>query len=103
MRVYWRGGSSHSYITEMRASSNNHTCTASPGENSCDVSNVQCGDVYNVVVSPLTPDGSKVLFCPQRLYSGMTLGSHTDVWCWKMFTSVLLLSNYSSFLFYKFV
>ncbi|XP_073331837.1 fibronectin type III domain-containing protein 7-like [Pagrus major] len=76
LRVYWRGaGSSHSYITEMVASSNNYTCTASPGENSCDVSNVQCGDVYNVMVAPLTPEGSKVLFCPQRLYSVTCAGN----------------------------
>ncbi|KAM8745305.1 fibronectin type III domain-containing protein 7-like [Acanthopagrus schlegelii] len=76
LRVYWRtAGSSHSYITEMRASSNNYTCTASPGENSCDVSNIQCGDVYNVMVSPLTPEGSKVLFCPQRLYSVTCAGN----------------------------
>nr|XP_046247873.1 fibronectin type III domain-containing protein 7-like [Scatophagus argus] len=77
LRVYWRSaGGSHSYITEMVASSNNYTCTASPGENSCDVGNVQCGDVYNVVVAPLTPEGSKVLFCPQRLYSVTCSGNN---------------------------
>uniref|UniRef100_A0A3Q3VL23 Fibronectin type-III domain-containing protein n=1 Tax=Mola mola TaxID=94237 RepID=A0A3Q3VL23_MOLML len=76
LRVYWRSaGSSHSYITELLGSSNNYTCTASPGESSCDVSNVQCGAVYNVVVAPLTTEGSKVLFCPQRLYSGGYLGT----------------------------
>ncbi|XP_071342597.1 fibronectin type III domain-containing protein 7-like isoform X1 [Trachinotus anak] len=70
LRVYWRSsGSSHGYVTEMVGSSNNYTCTASPGENSCDVGNIQCGDIYHVVVAPLTPEGSKVLFCPQRLYS----------------------------------
>ncbi|XP_044056308.1 fibronectin type III domain-containing protein 7-like [Siniperca chuatsi] len=70
LRVYWRSASSsHSYIAEMVGSSNNYTCTASPGENSCDVGNIQCGDVYNVVVAPLTAEGSKVLFCSQRLYS----------------------------------
>ncbi|XP_056233720.1 fibronectin type III domain-containing protein 7-like isoform X2 [Seriola aureovittata] len=70
LRVYWRSaGSSHGYITEMMSGSNNFTCTASPGENSCDVSNIQCGDIYHVVVAPLTPEGRKVQFCPQRLYS----------------------------------
>lgn len=88
LRVYWRSaGSSHSYITQMMGSSNNYTCTASPGESSCDVDNIQCGDVYNVVVSPLTPEGSKVLFCPQRLYSGMRAGSYSDVCWWKIFAS----------------
>lgn len=73
LRVYWRSaGSSHSYITELSSSSNNYTCSASPGENRCDVASVQCGDVYNVTVAPLTPEGTKVPFCPQRLYSGMT-------------------------------
>lgn len=80
LRVYWRStGSSHSYVTEMVGSSNNYTCTASPGENSCDFDNIQCGEVYNIVVAPLTPEGGKVLFCPQRLYSGMTVGSYSNV------------------------
>lgn len=71
LRVYWRSsGSSHSYITELLGSSNNYTCIASPGQNSCDVAEVQCGDVYNVVVAPQTPEGNKVLFCAHRLYSG---------------------------------
>ncbi|KAI3368520.1 hypothetical protein L3Q82_025527 [Scortum barcoo] len=77
LRVHWRSaGSSHSYITQMVGSSNNYTCTASPGESRCDVDNIQCGDVYNIVVAPLTPEGSRVLFCPQRLYSGMMVGSY---------------------------
>ena len=78
LRVYWRGsGSGHSYITEMMGATNNYTCTASPGENSCDIDSIQCGDVYNVVVAPLTPEGSRVLFCPQRLYSGRTVRGYS--------------------------
>ncbi|KAK5930474.1 hypothetical protein CgunFtcFv8_026703 [Champsocephalus gunnari] len=77
LRVYWRGaGSSHSYVTELVGSRNNYTCTASPGESSCDVPNIQCGDVYTVVVAPLTPEGSKVLFCAQRIYSVSCAGSN---------------------------
>ncbi|XP_059197816.1 fibronectin type III domain-containing protein 7-like [Centropristis striata] len=77
LRVYWRSaGSSHSYVTEMMGSSNNYTCSASPGESSCNVDNIQCGDVYNVVVAPFTPEGSKVQFCPQRLYSVTCSGSN---------------------------
>lgn len=77
LRVHWRSAGSTgshgspSYITEVVGSSRNYTCTAPPGENSCDVGDVRCGDIYRVVVAPLTPEGSKVLFCPQRLYSGM--------------------------------
>ncbi|CAB1419899.1 unnamed protein product [Pleuronectes platessa] len=70
MRLYWRSsGSSHSHQAEMVGGSNNYTCSASPGESSCDVGNVQCGDVYHVVVAPLAPGGSRVLFCAQRIYS----------------------------------
>ncbi|KAK5869559.1 hypothetical protein PBY51_024266 [Eleginops maclovinus] len=77
LRVYWRGsGSSHSYITEVVGNRNNYTCTSSPGESSCDVPNIQCGDVYTVVVAPLTPEGSKVLFCTQRIYSVSCAGSN---------------------------
>ncbi|XP_037530415.1 fibronectin type III domain-containing protein 7-like [Nematolebias whitei] len=76
LRVYWRStGSNHSSTAEIVGSSNNFTCTAPPGENSCDVPNIQCGDVYSVVVAPLTPEGGKVLFCPQRLYSVTCSGS----------------------------
>lgn len=76
MRVHWRSaGSSYGYIAEMRGSNNfhnNYNCSASPGESSCDISNVQCGDSYEVVVAPLTLEGHTVSFCPQRLYSGMS-------------------------------
>ncbi|XP_068599957.1 fibronectin type III domain-containing protein 7-like [Brachionichthys hirsutus] len=69
LRVYWHNaGGKHSYVTEMVSSSNNYTCTASPGENSCDVAGVQCEALYSVVVAPLTLEGPKVLFCPQRQY-----------------------------------
>lgn len=79
LRVYWRSvSSSHSYITALLGSNNNYTCTALPGKNSCDVADVQCGDVYHVVVAPLTPEGKKAPFCAHRLYSGMT--SDSDVW-----------------------
>lgn len=79
LRVYWRSfGSSHGHIMELLGSSNNYTCTAPPGQNSCDISGVQCGDVYNVLVAPLTPGGSKVQFCAHRLYSGKSGGGRTE-------------------------
>ncbi|XP_026179406.1 fibronectin type III domain-containing protein 7-like [Mastacembelus armatus] len=76
LRVYWRSSGSHSYTVEMVGSSKNYTCTAAHGDNSCDVGNVQCGDVYHVVVAPLTPEGKKVLFCPRRLYSVICSGDN---------------------------
>ncbi|MEQ2305977.1 hypothetical protein AMECASPLE_003396 [Ameca splendens] len=75
--VYWRStASSLSTIAEMAGISSNYTCTASPGKNSCVVKNIQCGGVYHVEVAPLTPEGSKVLFCPIRLYSVTCSGSN---------------------------
>ncbi|XP_061594974.1 fibronectin type III domain-containing protein 7-like [Cololabis saira] len=77
VRVFWRStGGNHSSIAEMLSNSNNYTCTASPGENSCDFDNVQCGDVYRVVAAPLTAGGGRVPFCPQRLYSVTCSGSN---------------------------
>lgn len=73
LRVYWRStASSRRTTVEMLGTSSNYTCTASPGENSCNVENIQCGDVYRLVVAPLTAEGSKIPFCPYRLYSGTT-------------------------------
>ncbi|XP_034036700.1 fibronectin type III domain-containing protein 7-like [Thalassophryne amazonica] len=75
LQVYWRtASSSHIYRADLVGNSN-YNCTSSPGQNSCDVHNVQCGGVYHVVVAPLTPDGSTVQFCPQRLYSVTCTGS----------------------------
>ncbi|XP_077440799.1 fibronectin type III domain-containing protein 7-like isoform X2 [Vanacampus margaritifer] len=69
LRLQWRTtGSSHRYIAEIMGSNNNYNCTTSAGENSCDIANVQCGDIYHVMVAPLTPDGSNVSFCAQRVY-----------------------------------
>ncbi|XP_047443577.1 fibronectin type III domain-containing protein 7-like [Mugil cephalus] len=77
LRVYWRStDSSHSFVTEVMGSNFNYTCSASPGQNSCEVANIQCGDVYHVVVAPLTPEGSRVLFCPQKVYSVTCAGSN---------------------------
>lgn len=70
-QVYWRStGSQHSIIAELLGSNNSYNCTALPGQNSCSIDNIQCGDVFHVIVAPLTVEGEKILFCPQRLYSG---------------------------------
>uniref|UniRef100_A0A3Q4N583 Fibronectin type III domain containing 7 n=1 Tax=Neolamprologus brichardi TaxID=32507 RepID=A0A3Q4N583_NEOBR len=78
LRVYWRStGSNHSSIAEMVGRNSNYNCTAAPGDNSCDFGSVQCGDVYHVVVAPLTQEGSKVQFCPKRLYSVIYRGKRS--------------------------
>nr|XP_061832451.1 uncharacterized protein LOC133616849 [Nerophis lumbriciformis] len=75
LRLHWRtAGGGTRYTAEMFGSSN-YTCTTSAGESGCEVANVQCGEVYHVIVSPLTADGSKVSFCPQRIYSVTCIGS----------------------------
>ncbi|XP_012733487.2 fibronectin type III domain-containing protein 7 [Fundulus heteroclitus] len=76
LRVYWRSAaSSHGTMVDMVGTSN-YTCTASPGQNSCVVENIQCEGPYHVAVAPLTPEGSRVLFCPRRLYSVTCAGSN---------------------------
>lgn len=80
LRVYWRStDNSQSYNADLVSTKNNYACTASPGENHCDVYNAHCGELYRVVVAPLTAGGSKVLLCPQRLYSGMKVESECGV------------------------
>ncbi|XP_004068135.2 fibronectin type III domain-containing protein 7-like [Oryzias latipes] len=75
-QVYWRStGSQHSIIAELLGSNNSYNCTALPGQNSCSIDNIQCGDVFHVIVAPLTVEGEKILFCPQRLYSVTCLGT----------------------------
>lgn len=44
------------------------TCTLSSGH--CDITEVPCGDVYAVVLSPVTNKGSKLMFCPKKICSG---------------------------------
>lgn len=76
LRVYWRStGGLHNYTAKMVGSQSNYTCTPPPGGNTCEVPEIMCGDVYNVVVAPLTQDGAMVQFCPQRMYSGRLLNT----------------------------
>uniref|UniRef100_A0A3B3RMV0 Fibronectin type III domain containing 7 n=1 Tax=Paramormyrops kingsleyae TaxID=1676925 RepID=A0A3B3RMV0_9TELE len=70
IRVFWHSSSSQStYIADLYGSVSNYTCTPQAGANFCDVSEIMCGDVYTVVVAPLS-QGSKIKFCSQRMYSG---------------------------------
>ncbi|KAF4076633.1 hypothetical protein AMELA_G00217260 [Ameiurus melas] len=69
LRVYWRSSESVSgYSVELYSNNANYTCRPVLGVSSCDMDSVLCGDTYSVVVAPLTLHGSKVLFCPRRLY-----------------------------------
>ncbi|XDV27992.1 hypothetical protein PO909_031420 [Leuciscus waleckii] len=79
LRVYWRSSPGlYNYTADLYGTSSNYTCSTTQGATACDVSNIMCGEVYTVVVAPLTQEGSKVTFCPRKLYSvscsGNTVG-----------------------------
>ncbi|KAK3534498.1 hypothetical protein QTP86_016577 [Hemibagrus guttatus] len=76
LRVSWRGSDSvNGYLAELYGNSANYTCRPVLGVSSCDIDSVLCGDTYSVVVAPLTLQGSKVVFCPRKLYSVSCVGN----------------------------
>ncbi|XP_032856628.2 fibronectin type III domain-containing protein 7 isoform X3 [Tyto alba] len=80
IRVYWRASDETiNYTTDLHGSKGNFTCTPSPGLSQCDITEIPCGDVYTVVVSPVTDKGLKFTFCPKKIYSGKTYISLNDV------------------------
>ncbi|XP_067086836.1 fibronectin type III domain-containing protein 7-like [Osmerus mordax] len=80
LRVYWRSaGALHNTTADVYGSQTNYTCSPVAGGNSCDVSDILCGDVYTVVVAPLTTDGTTVPFCPQRMYSVSCSGGNVGM------------------------
>uniref|UniRef100_A0A667XEC0 Fibronectin type III domain containing 7a n=1 Tax=Myripristis murdjan TaxID=586833 RepID=A0A667XEC0_9TELE len=79
MRVFWRSSGSsptQKHTVDVYGAASNSTCTATNGRNSCDVQ-VRCGDVYTVVVAPVGWDGSKISFCPRRMYSVIFRGKRS--------------------------
>ncbi|XP_032048455.1 fibronectin type III domain-containing protein 7 [Aythya fuligula] len=76
IRVYWRASAeAKSYNTDLRGSKGNFTCTPSSGRSYCDITEIPCGDVYTVVVSPVTDKEPKLTFCPKKIYSVTCSGS----------------------------
>uniref|UniRef100_A0A8C8R995 Fibronectin type III domain containing 7 n=1 Tax=Pelusios castaneus TaxID=367368 RepID=A0A8C8R995_9SAUR len=70
IRIYWRASQEWiKYSTDLYGSKGNFTCTPTSGLNYCDVTQIPCGDVYTVVVSPVPEKESKLTFCPKRIYS----------------------------------
>ncbi|XP_071011253.1 fibronectin type III domain-containing protein 7-like [Oncorhynchus clarkii lewisi] len=53
-------------------SHSNNTCTPPLRANTCYVLEIMCGDIYKLVLAPLTWDGAIVQFCPQRMYSALS-------------------------------
>ncbi|NXJ79755.1 FNDC7 protein, partial [Trogon melanurus] len=70
IRVHWRASDeSINYSTHLHGSKGNFTCTPSPGLSHCDITEIPCGDVYTVIVSPVTDQEPKLTFCAKKIYS----------------------------------
>ncbi|XP_039110904.1 fibronectin type III domain-containing protein 7 [Hyaena hyaena] len=79
IRIYWQAArGSTNYSTDLYGSKGVFTCAPSAGLSFCDVTEIPCGDVYTVMVSPVAETGLKLTFCPKKIYSvtcsGSTLG-----------------------------
>ncbi|XP_067845840.1 fibronectin type III domain-containing protein 7-like [Heptranchias perlo] len=70
LRVYWHAtAGSVNYIVNVTSDNANFTCSPTSGDTYCDVREIYCGDIYTVIVSPVSIDGSIVTFCPMKMYS----------------------------------
>ncbi|XP_057578533.1 fibronectin type III domain-containing protein 7 isoform X4 [Hippopotamus amphibius kiboko] len=79
IRIYWQASrGSANYSTDLYGSKGIFMCAPSAGLSFCDVTEIPCGDVYTVMVSPVAETGLKLTFCPKKIYSvtcsGSTLG-----------------------------
>ncbi|XP_039928330.2 fibronectin type III domain-containing protein 7 [Hirundo rustica] len=80
IRVFWRTpDETINYKADLHGSKGNFSCTPSSGLSHCDVTKIPCGDVYTVVVAPVTDKGPKLTlfssFCPKKIYSVTCSGS----------------------------
>ncbi|NXP08159.1 FNDC7 protein, partial [Thinocorus orbignyianus] len=67
IRVYWQASDEKiNYNTDLHGSKGNFTCTPSSGLSHCSITEIPCGDVYTVVVTPVTDKGPKLAFCPKK-------------------------------------
>ncbi|XP_067892590.1 fibronectin type III domain-containing protein 7-like isoform X3 [Heterodontus francisci] len=70
LRVYWHAtAGSVNYVVNVTSDNANFTCSPMSGGTYCDISEIYCGDIYTVIVSPVSIDGSIVTFCPMKMYS----------------------------------
>uniref|UniRef100_A0A286XY72 Fibronectin type III domain containing 7 n=1 Tax=Cavia porcellus TaxID=10141 RepID=A0A286XY72_CAVPO len=79
IRIHWQvSRGSANYSTDLYGSKGIFTCAPRAGLSFCDVTEIPCGDVYTVMVSPVAETGLKLAFCPKKIYSvtcsGSTLG-----------------------------
>ncbi|NWR49659.1 FNDC7 protein, partial [Regulus satrapa] len=70
IRVFWRApDETITHSADLCGSKGNFSCTPSSGLSHCDITKIPCGDVYTVVVAPVTNKGPKLTFCPKKIYS----------------------------------
>ncbi|NXP86582.1 FNDC7 protein, partial [Passerina amoena] len=70
IRVFWRASDETiNYNADLHGSKGNFSCTPSSGLSHCDITKIPCGDVYTVLVAPVTKKGLKLTFCPKKIYS----------------------------------
>ncbi|NXD38775.1 FNDC7 protein, partial [Copsychus sechellarum] len=70
IRVFWRASDETiNYKADLHGSKGNFSCTPNSGLSHCDITKIPCGDVYTVVVAPVTDKGPKLTFCPKKIYS----------------------------------
>ncbi|NWT85283.1 FNDC7 protein, partial [Lanius ludovicianus] len=76
IRVFWQASDETiNYNTDLRGSKGNFSRTPSSGLSHCDITEISCGDVYTVVVAPVTDKRPKLTFCPKKIYSVTCSGS----------------------------
>ncbi|NXC82101.1 FNDC7 protein, partial [Cercotrichas coryphoeus] len=70
IRVFWRASDETiNYKADLHGSKGNFSCTPNSGLSHCDITEIPCGDVYTVVVAPVTDKRPKLTFCPKKIYS----------------------------------
>ncbi|NXY27354.1 FNDC7 protein, partial [Pomatorhinus ruficollis] len=74
IRVFWRASDETiNYKADLHGSKGNFSCIPSSCLSHCDITKIPCGDVYTVVVAPVTDKGPKLTlfssFCPKKIYS----------------------------------
>ncbi|MFT7809054.1 fibronectin type III domain-containing protein 7 [Arapaima gigas] len=79
IRVSWSSSGAMSYIANLHGSISNYTCTPQLGGKFCDVNNITCGDVYTVVVAPVSRDGTTITLCSKRMFSVSCSGSNVGM------------------------
>nr|DBA18191.1 TPA: hypothetical protein GDO54_016469 [Pyxicephalus adspersus] len=80
IRVSWRvSPGPENYTVNIYGSKGNFTCTPITGVSYCDVTEIPCGDVYTLVVSPVSGRDTLISFCPKKIYSVTCSGSSLGI------------------------